>query len=87
MTSLNRFQCLVVDPSGNTYTTLTNGFKSFLGKPDYKCEKIDCPIRTKCRPGEIGAAYRPLGIKLGKIDDLYGVVLCEGGGSAQRRLP
>lgn len=75
--------CFVLDITGKTGITLDRGVNSSFGHPKWKCEKIDCPIRTEFLPGEIGAAYRPLGVKLGSINKIHGVVNCEGGGRAK----
>jgi len=81
-----KIPCLVLDITGRTEITLDKGLDSFLGHPKWKCNKIDCPIRTKSLPGEIGAAYRPMGIKLNSIDKIHGVVNCEGGGKAIKQI-
>ena len=77
-----KIPCLVLDITGETEIILDKGIGSFRGHPKWKCNKIDCPIRTKLLPGEIGAAYRPLGVRLRTINKIHGVSDCEGGGKA-----
>lgn len=74
--------CLILDITGQTEITLDRGWSSSPGHPKWKCNKIDCPIRTRRLPGEIGAAYRPLGVLLRSINKIHGVVNCDGGGKA-----
>lgn len=83
----NNKSCLVLDSSGKKTVNLTRGYKSSSGHPDWKCEKIDCPIRVRCRDikKEIGAVYLPMGVRLGTIDGVHGIINCEGAGSAERR--
>ena len=77
-----KIPCLVLDITGKTEITLDRGINSSQGHPKWKCEKIDCPIRAKFLPGEIGAAYRPLSVRLRTINKIHGVIDCEGGGKA-----
>lgn len=74
--------CFVLDITGKTGITLEKGAGSFSGNPKWKCDDITCPIRTRSIPGEVGAAYHPLSVRLRTANGIHGVVSCEGGGKA-----
>ena len=80
--------CLVADPTGKTETELVKGAGSSWGDPSWQCEKWDCLARGNCLSALESAGltvYHPLKVELRTLDEIHGVVLCQGGGRAQRR--
>ena len=69
--------CLLLDESGQTFITIVKGKYSFFGNPDWRCPKVDCPIRCK-NSNVVGLAYEKVKIKLGDKSNVHGVVKCEG---------
>lgn len=76
--------CLVVDITGKTGVVLERGWNSSPGHHKWKCNKTDCPIRTRFLSGNNGDAYLPLSVRLRTINKIHGVVNCEGGGIAKK---
>lgn len=80
--------CLVADITGKTETELVRGPGSSWGHPLWQCQKWGCLARGNCLPALESAGltvYHPLKVELRTLNEMHGVVSCQGGGEAQRR--